>query len=338
MAKSWLACAVGSALCLLSVVAAPCAPSAPKPDAGEPKLVMEKTEFDAGKVAVGEVIRVVFPVRNAGRAPLHIFDIKKDCGCLVPSFDELILPGETGHVKVALRSAGFQGPVEKHVYMETDDPVAGSVSLTIKAIVPRAVEVTPGTEVQIRVTRGTPATTEVTLRSTDEMPLAIGEIESPLSYVTAEVLPGGHDDHEARLRLTVTADAPTDTFETLIAVNTGHFRLARVGLHVYVQPAAAVTVQPTHLSFGRVRPAEKGPISRVLTLARASGSFHVLKTEDSLGCLHLEVLPGGDDSFCEVKVTYTGGWKDERTTGTLRITTDDPARPLIEVAYTAEVW
>jgi Protein of unknown function (DUF1573) len=338
MARFWLASAVGSALCLFSVVVAPCAPAAPKADAGEPKLVMEKTEFDAGKVAVGEIIRVVFPVRNVGHAPLHIFDIKKDCGCIVPSFDELILPGETGHVRVALRSAGFQGPVEKHVYMETDDPVASSVSLTIKAIVPRAVEVTPGTEVQMRVTRGTPATTEVTLRSTDETPLAIGPIASPLPYVTAEVVPGGHDPHEARLRLTVTAEAPTDTFETRIAVSTGHYRLGQVALHLFVQPAAAVTVQPTHLSFGRVRPSEKGPLTRVLTLARASGAFHVLKMEDSRGCLHAEVLPGGEDSFCEVKLTYLGGWKDERTTGTLHITTDDPARPEIDVPYTAEVW
>ena len=256
----------------------------------------------------------------------------------MPSFDELILPGETGHVKVALRSAGFQGPVEKHVYMETDDPVAGSVSLTIKAIVPRAVEVTPGTEIQIRVSRGTPATAEVTLRSTDETPLALGDIDSTLPYVTAEVVPGSPNDHEARVRLTVTAEAPMDTFEAVIGINTGHYRLARVALHIYAQPAAAVTVQPTHLSFGRVRPSEKGPLARVLTLARARGAFHVLKAEDSLGCLQAEVLPGGDDSFCELKLTYRGGWKDERTTGVLRITTDDASRPVIEVPYSAEVW
>src|SRR4051812_32406410 len=115
MSRSGLASAVGVALSLLSALPARSAAPAPKAATGEPKLVMEKKEFDAGKVAAGEIIRVVFPVRNAGSAPLHIFDIKKDCGCLVPSFDELILPGETGHVKVALRSAGFQGPVEKHV-------------------------------------------------------------------------------------------------------------------------------------------------------------------------------------------------------------------------------
>lgn len=338
MARFWLAGVLGSALGLLSVMAAPCAPPAPPAEAGEPKLVMEKTEFDAGKVAAGEIIRVDFPVRNMGRAPLHIFDIKKDCGCLVPSFDKQILPGATGHVKVALRSAGFQGPVEKHVYMETDDPAAGSVSLTIKAIVPRAVEVTPGTEVQMRVTRGSAASTEVTLRSTDETPLAIGPMDSSLPYVTVEVVPGGQDDHEARLRLTVTADAPTDTFEARIAVSTGHYRLGQIVLRLSVQPAATVTVQPTHLSFGRVRPSEKGPLTRVLTLARASGGFHVLKIEDTLGCLQAEVMPGGDESFCELKITYRGGWKEERTHGILRITTDDPARPVIEIPYLAEVW
>jgi hypothetical protein len=329
--------AAGAALWLLA--AASGSPSAAAPPPPTPKLVFERVEFDAGKVAPGDVIRVDFPLRNEGRAPLNVLDVKEDCGCLVPSYDEGIDPGEAGRVRVALRTSGFQGPIEKHVYVETDDPKQPAVALTIKAVLPRAVEAAPSSEILILVTPGKPASAEVTLRSTDTELLNIHGLESGSPFVTAEVAPGSAaSGPEVRLRLTVAADAPSDTFETLVTVNTGHPRMPRLGLKLFGQPAVSIAIRPPRLAFGRVRPKEKGPVERILTLSRASGSFRVLKADDSLGLLRLEVAEGSTPFSCEIKVTYSGGWTEEQTQGILRITTDDPSRPLIEVPYTAAVW
>jgi hypothetical protein len=330
-----LTCAAGAAWVLTMAGTS----GAARPAAPAPRVVLERTAYDAGTVTPGDVIRVDFPFRNAGNAPLAILDVKKDCGCLVPRYDEEIAPGATGRVRVALQTQGFQGPIEKHVYVETDDPSAPSVALTIKAVLPRAVEVTPTSELLIPITRGQDATVDVTLRSTDGHPLELGAAESPVPYVTATIVPDSPSTGpEVRLRITVAADAPSQTFETLITVGTGHYRLPKIGLKVFGQPAASVTVRPPRLAFGRVRPAEKGPIERILTLTRSRGSFRVLKLEDSLGCLKLESLPADDGSAYEIKIRYLGGWKDEQTQGVLRITTDDPSRPTIEIPYTAEVW
>jgi len=330
---------IGAAAATLAVFLAT-GPTAAEPSAAPvPRLVVERPEFDAGKVTPGDVLRVEFTLRNEGQAPLTILDVKKDCGCLVPRFDDVIEPGQVGHVRVTLRTDGFQGPIEKHVYIETDDPKLAAVSLTIKALLPRSVEVTPGNEVSLLVTRGQAASVDVTLQATDELPLDVESFESSLPYLTAAVAPGAaKSGRQVKLRLTVAADTPSDTFEGEVVVETGHTRMPRLTLKVFGQPAVGVTVRPARLTFGRIRPSDKEPVERVLSLSRVRGSFKVLKVEDSLGCLRAVVLPAVAGDPVEIKVTYTGGWTNEKTHGVLRILTDDAARPTIEVAYTADVW
>jgi hypothetical protein len=304
-----------------------------------PRLVIESTEHDAGKVAANDVVRAVFMIRNAGTAPLSILGLKKDCGCLVPSYDEEIAPGATGRVRMTLRTHGFQGPIEKHVYLETDDPDARSVVLTVKAVVPRIIEITPGPELVLPVTRGKATTVDVTLQSTDAGELALGMMDSSETFVTVALAPGAVSEGRAvRLRVTVAADAPTDTFEAVIVIETGHVRQPRAGLKLFAQPAAAVTVRPARLAYGRIQPDARDTIERLLTLSHPTRPFRILKVEDSLGCLRFEAGAATEPTYRELKVIYSEGWKDEQTAGVIRITTDDPARPLIEVPYTAEVW
>jgi hypothetical protein len=304
-----------------------------------PQLVVERTEFNAGTIRPGTSLSADFVLQNKGRAPLTILDIKKDCGCTVPTCDPEIAAGGTGHLRVTLKIAGLYGAVEKHVYLETDDPKQASVAFTIKAVMPYPVEVTPGSDLVIPVTRGKAASAEVTLRSNDDDPLFLGPMDSPDPHITAEVAPGSvPQGREVKLRVTVAADAPSDAFETLLLVSTGHPRLPRLRFRIFGQPAGAVSVQPPRVAFGRVSPGSQAPIQRLLTLTRTCGAFRVLKAEDSLGCLNFLTAPEPDGASWTVQVTYLGGWKEERTQGVLRITTDDPARPVIEVPYTAEVW
>jgi hypothetical protein len=326
--------------CVLAALSIPRSWSAPTPNTArpEPRLVVERTVHDAGRVT-GGVVAVDFPLRNVGGAPLTIFDVKTDCGCLVPSFTEVIAAGGTGNVRVALRTDGFQGPVEKHVYLECDDPKTGSVMFTIKALLPRAVEAVPGPEVVVAVTRGQAATAEVTLRSTDGDPLSLGAVESTEPSVTAGVLPGTEPvGQSVRLQITVGADAPSDSFEARLIVNTGHSRLRRLALTLFAQPAAGATVRPPRLAFGRVRPGDPGPIERVLTITHPSAAFKILKVEDTLGCLEAHATAGPTPTCHEVRVVYRGGWKEDRTRGVIRITTDSASQPVIEIPYSAEVW
>src|SRR5436309_8971536 len=93
--------AAGAALWILSILSAPRAFAAPVSPA--PRLVVPQTEYDAGKRSVEDVVKADFLLRNAGSGPLTILDVKKDCGCTVPTYDPVIPPGGAGHLRVTLR-------------------------------------------------------------------------------------------------------------------------------------------------------------------------------------------------------------------------------------------
>lgn len=62
-----------------------------------------KAVYDAGTVAVGEVIKASFKVENTGDSPLVISDVKPTCSCTVSDFPkDPIAPGETGIIKATV--------------------------------------------------------------------------------------------------------------------------------------------------------------------------------------------------------------------------------------------
>jgi hypothetical protein len=300
--------------------------------------VAPRKEYDAGDVRPGEVVRADFLLRNTGRAPLHVADVKKECGCTDVQWDSVIQPGKTGHLRVALHTEKFRGAVEKHVRLLSDDPNAEAVVFIIRAVVPLAVEVLPGENVAITTASGQSHTTEVTLRSTDDRPLQVSGIQSAAPYLLAEVAPGcSASGREVKLLVTVSAEAPADPFECQLLVRTGHPSLPVLSIRVFGQPGAAVAVRPPRLWFPVIRPDATEPVERLLTLACPQRAFHVLKVEDPEARLQARIVPSDDASYTEIRLTYPGGWVFPPVQGLLRITTDDPARPVVEVPYVVGV-
>lgn len=83
------------------------------------KTTMEITPevFDAGDVVKGEVITAKFTLKNTGKFPLVIGEVKGGCSCTVAEYpDEPIQPGETGEIlaHVNTNETGV-GPLNKAV-------------------------------------------------------------------------------------------------------------------------------------------------------------------------------------------------------------------------------
>jgi Protein of unknown function (DUF1573) len=336
--RSWILGPIGIALLAQSAGAARATPPAVAPLPPVPRLIAARTEFDAGGVRPGQVVRADFSIRNAGRAPLHIADVKKECGCTDVEWDRVIAPGKTGHLRIALHTEKFRGAVEKHVRLLSDDPQADVVVFIIRAVVPLAVEVLPSENLAISFAAGESQTAEVTLRSTDEIPLRVSAIQSAVPYLLAEVAPeSAANGPEVKLRVSVTAAAPPESFESQILVRTGHPGLPILAIRVFGQAAAAVAVRPPRLWFPVIRPDATAPVERLLTLASPKRAVRVIKVEDPEARLQARVVPGEDPSYMEIRVTYPGGWVFPPVQGMLRITTDDPTRPVIEVPYVVGV-
>jgi hypothetical protein len=76
--------------------------------------------FDAGKVVKGETIRATFTVKNTGKYPLVIADVKGSCTCTVAEKPEdPIKPGQTATIKAEV---------------DTERTAYGSISKSVRIV------------------------------------------------------------------------------------------------------------------------------------------------------------------------------------------------------------
>jgi hypothetical protein len=300
--------------------------------------VVLKSDQDAGIVQAGAVLKFDFPVRNVGKGPLQIFGAKADCGCAVPSFEKLVPPGATRPVRVTMNTRGMYGRIEKHVYVECDDPDQASLLLTVKATLPDHVQVLPRPEVLLPTVRGRESRTRVTLHAADGEAVRIREVGCDRPWVKVTPVAPATEGGDPGLVIVVAPDAPDAGFEATIRVSTSHSRKPWLSFKLFGQPQGAVTAQPPRVDFGHLSPDSATPVTRLLSLSRRQGAFKVLRVETSDPALKVTLQPDATPRYCELEVAYLGGWTGQQIEGKIIIHTDDPGRPRLEVPYSAEVW
>jgi len=110
---------IGLMICLAALTVAGCTSSSKQPEVGFKTTMKVDPVYNAGKVAVGEIINAKFDVENTGDEPLILSDVRGTCGCTVASFSQdPIAPGEKGFVKATVNTSGFHtGLVKKSITM-----------------------------------------------------------------------------------------------------------------------------------------------------------------------------------------------------------------------------
>jgi len=83
-------------------------------------LVIDST-YNFGRVTDGDMVEYNFRFKNTGTKPLIVTNASASCGCTVPEKPELpILPGDTGHIKVAFNSKGRVGTAHKSIHVTSN--------------------------------------------------------------------------------------------------------------------------------------------------------------------------------------------------------------------------
>jgi len=105
-------------------------------EARGPRIRVEPTTFDFGKVRPGHALRREFRVRNLGDQPLVIERISRSCRCTSAETDVSTLePGASTPLRVGLETPRKAGPVEERVVIRTNDPETPLLELRLLATV-----------------------------------------------------------------------------------------------------------------------------------------------------------------------------------------------------------
>ncbi len=91
------------------------------------------------KEAVGH-----FKYQNTGRTPVHFKSVRTSCGCTAAQTQkDRVEPGEKGEITATYNIGNHTGTQIKSITVETDDAAHSPQVLTLKAVLPDALTLTP---------------------------------------------------------------------------------------------------------------------------------------------------------------------------------------------------
>jgi hypothetical protein len=108
------------------------------------RLQFVERAYDFGTLYQNEEVSHAFTFRNSGTGVLRIEKVKSSCGCTAALPEKRQLePGDETTLAVTFRSGSMRDRVTKHIYVDTNDAVEPSTTLTITATVKVEVDISP---------------------------------------------------------------------------------------------------------------------------------------------------------------------------------------------------
>lgn len=99
-----------------------------------PKIQVETPEYDFGDIPQQKAEKVL-RVKNVGAVSLEIKRVSTSCGCTKATIDKTVIePNQGANLTITFdpTEMGEIGPVEKVVYVRSNDPVNDEIAITIK--------------------------------------------------------------------------------------------------------------------------------------------------------------------------------------------------------------
>lgn len=317
-------------------------------------LIAEPAGVDAGTVLKGESLDYVFTLKNPGSKAVTI-TAKPTCGCTVAQFDAVIPAGGTGRVMAQIKTAGLHaGRLRKSVKVTTDEPNAPVLLLRLQATLVPAVELLPESAPVIVLKDKGPTVRELYLAMRG--PGEVNGVDVRVPYLTVGVDPidlaalpaggiptskvGTAPDGPAirgayRVRLDAGADAPLGRRRIALVVSTSDPHEPTVNLTITCEKGIQVNPSVVYLAASR-SDNPRVPSSRIVTLTKRGGTFRIQDVVISDPNLEVRTETVRERSEYRLFVSYRGAEPDNgRLRTSIRIETDDPAQPRIEIPVVA---
>jgi Protein of unknown function (DUF1573) len=103
---------------------------------GKPDIAVTAKRHDFGRIKQGAVVTAEIAVRNSGNKELKIESVATSCGCTSAQVKPKIIPsGGEGKLFIRYDSGVHpdKGPIERHVYIASNDPQKAEVEVIVTA-------------------------------------------------------------------------------------------------------------------------------------------------------------------------------------------------------------
>ena len=158
--------------------------------AAQAELKWEQTQIELHPKANEKQAVAHFKYQNVGKTPIRFKSVHPSCGCTTAQTQkEEVPPGEKGEITATYNINGHTGTQVKTVSVQTDDATNPNTVLTLKAVLPETLTVSPtfvfwkgGEEAKTKT---------INVKAGKDFPVKNLKVTPSNPQFTAEVQPGG---------------------------------------------------------------------------------------------------------------------------------------------------
>lgn len=302
-----------------------------------PKISFDQTVFDAGRTSQLARVTGSFSFCNNGTAPLKLEPPTTACACTTVRADSLeVAPGMRGTISFETDAVGAVGPKTSEIIVLTNDPLQPKVALTLKVDWIKVFELDPPAAALGPVGIGITTNVVVQVTRLDEEKLAIAGLVPSSSNIRAE-LDGPVMDKIARIKVTFHAGTEPGLAQGSVSVRGPGPDDVMIDVPVYAQVRRALVASPSQLIWtvrGNANPAAERKIR--ITNFTPERRLQITNVSCDLEEIALSMNPSGAEPVIEV-VAVLKQAPAASATGTIRIETNLPDQPSIEVPFKVNV-
>lgn len=210
----------------------------PPPKPTGPAIQFASKVYDMGKVVGDALVNCVFTFTNVGVAPLEIESVNPSCGCFkLGDFTKRAEPGQSGTINVRYDSRLYIGNFGKHIQVVCNDPAQRNISLEVKGVVWRAIEITPA-NAALNLCAEVPTNVAIVrLISHEEAPLILSDlkVENTTALVELQTNQPGKE-YQLVVRSPVPTPSETQRGQITLKTSSTNQPVVSVGAYVNVLP------------------------------------------------------------------------------------------------------
>ena len=246
-------------LCLVLALGVCCATTALAQEPTWAEKMFDQKNIDFGVVARGSTAVARVKITNLYKQAVHIADVKTTCGCSAGKPSKYSLESlEEGFLEVTMDTVKFTREKTSNVIITIDAPLYAEVRIPIKAYIRTDVVFDPGSVTFGAVDLGKEATRKIKLQYAGRDDWKVKEVRSRSESITAKAVEvsrsPGRADYE--IVVTVAANAPVGPIREQLTIITDDQNSPHVPLLVEATVEADVTVTPSVVSLGVLKPGE----------------------------------------------------------------------------------
>ena|SRR5579864_3603256 len=304
-----------------------------------PATVFPQKSYDFGTVARGSKLHHSFRVVNTTNQEIHIAEWRPKCGCTdVRVGAREIPPGTQTFVEATLDTTKFDGYKASGLILVLDRPYEADVELNLTCFIRGDVLMSPGQfDFGVVSHKTKPTLTMVLTYAGSQSNWAVTKMQTLSANVSAQLReigssPGGQAQYQ--ITATLNPSVPNGYFKDEITLLTNDPSSPRIPISVLANVQSAVSVSPTIMNLGRVKP---GQLIKKTVLVRSSQPFKItgIKAKDE----DLSAAPASDSPrpLHTVAVTFKAPNRMGPYNSALEIVTDLEDEPPAKLTAFATV-